>query len=114
MPDIFNFVGTGPLLAIVLVVVVALLVFYVASRYRVANANEALIVAGSRGAKVRDERGQVAATTTQAADKGIRVVVGGSTFVLPLIHKVGRLKLTARSEERRVGKECRSRWSPYH
>ena len=21
---------------------------------------------------------------------------------------------TARSEERRVGKECRSRWSPYH
>src|ERR1043166_10340886 len=23
-------------------------------------------------------------------------------------------KLTPRSEERRVGKECRSRWSPYH
>ena len=23
-------------------------------------------------------------------------------------------KLVARSEERRVGKECRSRWSPYH
>ena len=23
-------------------------------------------------------------------------------------------KLEARSEERRVGKECRSRWSPYH
>ena len=22
--------------------------------------------------------------------------------------------LVARSEERRVGKECRSRWSPYH
>ena len=22
--------------------------------------------------------------------------------------------LEARSEERRVGKECRSRWSPYH
>src|SRR5947207_917934 len=27
----------------------------------------------------------------------------------------GELKLPpARSEERRVGKECRSRWSPYH
>ena len=25
----------------------------------------------------------------------------------------GRIVLT-RSEERRVGKECRSRWSPYH
>ena len=24
------------------------------------------------------------------------------------------LVLTMRSEERRVGKECRSRWSPYH
>src|SRR5258708_38817528 len=23
-------------------------------------------------------------------------------------------KMKARSEERRVGKECRSRWSPYH
>ena len=26
----------------------------------------------------------------------------------------GRLAAIARSEERRVGKECRSRWSPYH
>ena len=26
----------------------------------------------------------------------------------------GDLKLDDRSEERRVGKECRSRWSPYH
>ena len=24
------------------------------------------------------------------------------------------MKSVARSEERRVGKECRSRWSPYH
>ena len=35
-----------------------------------------------------------------------RMVVGGA---LP----VGEV-LTLRSEERRVGKECRSRWSPYH
>ena len=26
----------------------------------------------------------------------------------------GLLKKDSRSEERRVGKECRSRWSPYH
>jgi flotillin len=94
MSEIFDFVGTGPLLAILLVVVLGLLIFYVASRYRVANANEALIVAGSRGAKVRDEKGAIAAQA--GADKGIKVVVGGGTFVLPLIHKVGRLKLTAR------------------
>ena len=24
------------------------------------------------------------------------------------------IELSGRSEERRVGKECRSRWSPYH
>src|SRR3712207_31512 len=27
---------------------------------------------------------------------------------------LGVLLFTVRSEERRVGKECRSRWSPYH
>ena len=27
---------------------------------------------------------------------------------------IGRASLYLRSEERRVGKECRSRWSPYH
>ena len=26
----------------------------------------------------------------------------------------GALEVAERSEERRVGKECRSRWSPYH
>ena len=30
-----------------------------------------------------------------------------------LLKKAANLKLT-RAEERRVGKECRSRWSPYH
>src|SRR5256885_9880017 len=28
--------------------------------------------------------------------------------------KVKAYAVTSRSEERRVGKECRSRWSPYH
>ena len=32
-----------------------------------------------------------------------------------LLHMMGGLDTpTSRSEERRVGKECRSRWSPYH
>ena len=30
------------------------------------------------------------------------------------IRRVGTNEYTTRSEERRVGKECRSRWSPYH
>ena len=29
-------------------------------------------------------------------------------------HKGTRIFKAIRSEERRVGKECRSRWSPYH
>src|SRR2546430_17444464 len=33
----------------------------------------------------------------------------------PLAHlRIHREVADARSEERRVGKECRSRWSPYH
>ena len=38
-------------------------------------------------------------------------------FELPLLHspdKTFSQKEMLRSEERRVGKECRSRWSPYH
>ena len=84
---------TAPVLIFTVVVIFALLISYVASRYKVAGANEALIVAGSHGADVRDERGQV---MTAQGDRGVKVVVGGGTFVLPLVHKVGRLKLTAR------------------
>ena len=37
------------------------------------------------------------------------------TVVMPEAAQSGSLILnTKRSEERRVGKECRSRWSPYH
>ena len=42
---------------------------------------------------------------------GVNAVV--ALFVGAMKWKVG-LKWRMRSEERRVGKECRSRWSPYH
>ena len=32
----------------------------------------------------------------------------------PAVDPGYQFELAARSEERRVGKECRSRWSPYH
>ena len=37
-------------------------------------------------------------------------------FAYPLLVKVvkNEKQINIRSEERRVGKECRSRWSPYH
>ena len=50
------------------------------------------------------------------------VRTGKSTFVtkvmeslvLPNIKNKNARQRATRSEERRVGKECRSRWSPYH
>ena len=49
--------------------------------------------------KKYDENGEVE-ETIRAVD-GVNLDVKKGDFV-------------ARSEERRVGKECRSRWSPYH
>src|SRR2546430_7974218 len=43
------------------------------------------------------------------APQGEHIEVDGED-VVPEVHEV----LDRRSEERRVGKECRSRWSPYH
>ena len=87
------------------------------------------------------KKGQIAegnVTTVEFPNKGIvmtdegeRVIVKNTipgqrvSFAVNKVRKgkaEGRLletvkkspRETARSEERRVGKECRSRWSPYH
>ena len=49
----------------------------------------------------------------------ISLVIGAASFahdgVKPFrVVFSGISHMPARSEERRVGKECRSRWSPYH
>ena len=44
---------------------------------------------------IRNEKGEITTDTTE-------------------IHRIIRDYYKQRSEERRVGKECRSRWSPYH
>ena len=43
-------------------------------------------------------------------------IKNGTIFIASLnpLEDTGLGKKTTRSEERRVGKECRSRWSPYH
>ena len=75
--------------------VVILLALFAAQRYRVAGANEALVISGARGSKVRDDKGDLVTTH----DQGVKVVVGAGTFVWPLLNKVGRLQLTARQVE---------------
>ena len=52
-------------------------------------------------AKVRNMRNNIRQNSLKDADK------------IKLKKRLIKI-LEARSEERRVGKECRSRWSPYH
>src|SRR3712207_1652563 len=69
-----------------------------------------------------DPRVRAGATTASSRDSD--QAPGGEEMPSPRVGGIGRLKRaemilagpfpTSRSEERRVGKECRSRWSPYH
>lgn len=83
MPDILQFIGGGVIPILLIVIVLVLVVAYMGSRYKVAGANEALIVSGRR------ERGPEGAV-------GLKVVRGQGVIVLPLVNKVGKLHLSAR------------------
>ena len=48
------------------------------------------------------------------AENPFYVVSSGSMYPELAMHDIIVISGHARSEERRVGKECRSRWSPYH
>src|SRR2546427_10606548 len=41
-------------------------------------------------------------------------VIATTIALVAVFTPLGFLRGSTRSEERRVGKECRSRWSPYH
>ena len=75
---------------------------------------------GGKGAK---KMGGAMVQAVQTIGRGIAsvassiVAAGGGAVVLVLILTVilvAAIVASPRSEERRVGKECRSRWSPYH
>src|SRR5256884_3687889 len=73
-----------------------------------------LVIVGSRPCSVAP----VASGGRGAFHPAHGVVCSKDSFVdsaspLELFTQI-RLGLAGRSEERRVGKECRSRWSPYH
>src|SRR5690349_24217689 len=58
-----------------------------------------------------------AATTTSSSDTDRPAQLTVSFMVVPPLRRrsgARRVAGRSRSEERRVGKECRSRWSPYH
>src|SRR5256885_11075678 len=48
------------------------------------------------------------------SDQIRQAITRTSTTLTLLVSAIAMIALLVRSEERRVGKECRSRWSPYH
>jgi len=54
--------------------------------------------------------GEILALNREWADAMVR----GDRAALERIFSDDLIVTSGRSEERRVGKECRSRWSPYH
>jgi flotillin len=83
LDGLFDFIGGGVFAIFLVIIVVVLIVSYIGSRYKVAGANEALVVSGQRD-------------KSPDGHKNLKVVRGGGVIVLPLVHKVGKLKLTAR------------------
>ena len=83
MSQILNFIGGGTFVVFLAIVIVVLLIAYLSTRYKVAGANEALIRSGR-------------ATPLGDGEAGLKVVRGQGIVVLPLFHKIGKLKLTAR------------------
>ena len=51
--------------------------------------------------------------TLDDGEKEALIKAASAVRRLPKVDLISK-KLQNRSEERRVGKECRSRWSPYH
>src|SRR5215204_1364200 len=78
---LFDFLGGGVIAVIIPIVIIALLFAYAASRVKVAGANEALVRTGG---------------VFGGAPAQLKAVRAGRVIVLPLVHKLGRLHLSAR------------------
>ena len=70
--------------------------------------NASAVVVGSREELAGLSESQIESAAKEATSRGL-----DGQYVLTLRNTTQQPPLT-RSEERRVGKECRSRWSPYH
>ena len=78
---LFNFGGGGGILAVLIPIIIVVLLFaYATSRVKVAGANEALVRTGG----------------VLSAPAQLKVVRAGRVIVLPLVHRLGRIHLSAR------------------
>ena len=80
MEELFNILGGGVIAVLLPIIIIVLLFAYATSRVKVASANEALVRTGG----------------VFGAPAQLKVVRAGRVIVLPLVHKLGRLHLSAR------------------
>src|SRR5882672_1057148 len=107
-----------PLLAVFAAALAAAISLLIATRGRVRELEE---LAAAREAESREERAartrESAAAAAQKAQLEAERAAAADKLVLlqDAERKLAEsFEALSRSEERRVGKECRSRWSPYH
>ena len=79
-------------------------------RMRQSNGIDVLKVVKQVGPQTR----VVMMTAYASAETTVEAMKIGAYDYISRPFKVDDLQIAERSEERRVGKECRSRWSPYH
>ena len=86
--------GLDPLLTGIIgtILLVVLIIWLIASRYRVARPNEAYIITGSRGKAVTNAQTGVVSTDLS----GQKVIMGGGVFVVPFIQRLHVLDLSSR------------------
>ena len=96
-----------------------ILVGQVAKRQAVTNPENTVFsikrFMGRKYDEVNEEMKMVPYKVVRAGNGDARVEIMGKQYSPPEISaKILQKLKKSRSEERRVGKECRSRWSPYH
>ena len=88
------------------------LVAMLATPVALADENSSPIGKKIENFSAQDFRGKKVSLSDFADSKSVVVVFLGNECPLAKLYSSRLTEL--RSEERRVGKECRSRWSPYH
>ncbi len=75
-----------------IILIAGLVIWLIASRYRVARPNEAYIITGQKGKAVTNPETGVVSTDLS----GQKVIMGGGVFVIPLIQRLHVLDLSSR------------------
>ena|SRR2546430_14305447 len=87
---------------------------YHVAQFRDYLALEAGNSANTVGNYLRDVARLIAHASTKGAGRPDVITAAQLREFVYDLKDLGLAPATIRSEERRVGKECRSRWSPYH